>query len=55
MALDSARLLRPSAQGASISSGRPLRMQAAKFIPHTDMEKYPTVKKKLEEKGRKHM
>ena len=32
-----------------------IRMQAAKFIPHTDMEKYPTVKKKLEEKGRKHM
>ena len=32
-----------------------IRMQAAKFIPHTDMEKYPTVKRKLEEKGRKHM
>lgn len=30
-----------------------IRMQAAKFIPHTDMEKYPTVKKKLEEKARK--
>lgn len=26
-----------------------VRMQAAKFIPHTDMEKYPNVKKKLEE------
>jgi len=22
-------------------------MQAAKFIPHTDMERYPSVKKKL--------
>ena len=27
-----------------------VRMQAAKFIPHTDMEKYPTVKKKLEQR-----
>ena len=27
-----------------------VRMQAAKFIPHTDMKKYPSVEKKLEEK-----
>ena len=27
-----------------------VRMQAAKFIPHTDMEKYPTVKKNLEQR-----
>ena len=25
-----------------------VRMQAAKFIPHTDMERYPTIKEKLE-------
>lgn len=30
-----------------------IRMQAAKFIPHTDMEKYPTVMRKLKEKAAK--
>ena len=28
-----------------------IRMQAAKFIPHTNMEKYPTVSRKLREHG----
>lgn len=27
-----------------------IRMQAAKFIPHTDIDRYPTVKKKLEKR-----
>ena len=25
-----------------------VRMQGAKFIPHTDMERYPSVRKRLE-------
>lgn len=28
-----------------------LRMQAAKFIPHTDMDRYPSVKEKLQKRG----
>ena len=37
--------------GSALLSGRgpsiTVRMQAAKFIPHTDMDRYPTVKEKL--------
>ena len=29
-----------------------VRMQAAKFIPHTDMHRYPTVQHRLAERGR---
>ena len=29
-----------------------IRMQAAKFIPHTDMHRYPTIQHRLEERGR---
>ena len=28
-----------------------IRMQAAKFIPHTDLDRYPIIQKKLQERG----